>query len=278
MNQLKEMVCYSKTIFPFLPLSLIGIIFDIKCENKQELEKESLVKNINHSIMNILQNNSQTASQQGNVVQGVNINYSPNIPNYLKELRNKNGKKMFGCKPRVQQTTDMRFKIIQSNTTTTTNTLTTDIKNTIKGYLEQKGAKTESINKYLGKYDTNVNKLKTDIEEKINQSITQTSSQEQYIDYTDNIGRCDEDGKGKVLKQNAVVEMLASSIISSVFKNVVDIKEFHDIELEIKVQKEPGKFIKGMVIFIDFILPILIVLIIIFVMYAARTVKENMII
>ena len=103
MNQLKEMVCYSKTIFPFLPLSLIGIIFDIKCENKQELEKESLVKNINHSIMNILQNNSQTASQQGNVVQGVNINYSPNIPNYLKELRNKNGKKMFGCKPRFNK-------------------------------------------------------------------------------------------------------------------------------------------------------------------------------
>ena len=155
----------------------------------------------------------------------------------------------------------MRIKSIKSISIEKTREMTVEIQNTIKGYLEEKGVPNASTDKYLSKVQTTNASMTTDIQEKIQQSITQTASQDQVIDYTDNIGRCDEDGKGKLLKQNAIVEMLATSIISSVFKNMVDIKEFNDIEIEMTVQKEPSALIKNLVFFINFILPFLIILI-----------------
>jgi hypothetical protein len=148
--------------------------------------------------------------------------------------------------------------------------MSVNIQNTVKGYLEEKGVPNASINKYLDKVKTTEVSMVTNIKEKIQQSITQTAQSEQVMDYTDNLGRCDEDGKGKVLKQNAIIEMLATSIISSVYKNMVDIKEFNDIEIEMTVQKEPSKQIKGAVFFIDFVLPGLIILLILIIIYIAN--------
>ena len=112
MEGFKEMVCYSKSISSFLPLSFIGSFFDIKCVNIDKLDKLKLANLINNDISNILQNNTQNTTQMGNTIQTVNINFSPNIPDYLKKLKNEKGNKVFGCKPRIQQSSDMTFKII----------------------------------------------------------------------------------------------------------------------------------------------------------------------
>ena len=225
-------------------------------------------------IVNILDQNSQSITQTGSSIQFVHIHYHPNIPEYFKNLKSKTNNKLFGCKPRVEQTTDMKIKSIKSITTEQTRQMSVNIQNTIKGYLEEKGVPNASVDKYLSKVQTTEVSMVTNIKEQIQQSIIQTAQSEQVMDYTDNLGRCDENGKGKVLKQNAIIEMLATSIISSVFKSMIDIKEFTDIEIEMKVQKEPSKKVKYLVFFINFILPGLIILLILIIIYILIKAKD----
>ena len=270
-----EMICYSKSISPYLPLSLLSLYLENKCEKKSKIDKAELNDLIHHNVVSILDQNSQTTTQTGSSIQFVHIKYKPNIPPYFKNLKSKNDTKLFGCKPRVEQTTDMRIKSIKSITMEQTKEMSVQIQNSIKGYLEEKGVPNASIDKYLSKVQTTNASMVTDIKEKIQQSIIQTGSQDQTIDYTDNFGRCDETGKGKVLKQNAVIEMLATSVISSVFKNMVDIKEFTDIEIEMSVQKEPPAYIRNLVFFIDFILPGLIILLIILIIWIINTAVDT---